>query len=437
MHQRRHRSSYRSATDNLSTAALVLALCASPGLMGCSDGGGGSGIAAPAASGSQTNGGDNGSGNQSTPATPTTVTPTYSYYVDGNFGDDANPGSEALPLKTISTALALAHSGSTIKVAEGTYDTALGEVFPLVIPAGVQLIGDVSTRGAATIIDGYGNVGQPVSGRNANAAVVGSDNALLTGFTVTTGQKTDYDYCIFANDVAFAVTSCAMIDTRRGMLWAGTANPTAIANTFATDMVGLYSMCEGTPTMEGNTFSGPRFGIETQVGNAVISDNHFLGEFYAAINITSGSPTIEGNTITCAAFRSLRAGIDCHNDSTPKLRANAIDVPSGACIRIGDTAKPDLGTGKLVRTSTTAIMTANGPMANPTAPRTPPRFDNGANAFTFATTSGAVAIEHNGSEVIEAVGNTWNGNDTVDCGTDITATSSGTVQTDRSGTVCP
>lgn len=66
---------------------------------------------------------------------PTTV------YVDPSTGIDIiGGGSSIRPLKTISYALSL-KSVRTVALLDGTYSTATGEVFPLVVPDGVQVAG--------------------------------------------------------------------------------------------------------------------------------------------------------------------------------------------------------------------------------------------------------------------------------------------------------
>src|SRR5438105_2908793 len=68
------------------------------------------------------------------------------YYVDDGSGNDARSSataqSPATPWKTITHALGAATSGDTIHVAGGTYNTTLGEDFPLSLKSGVQLIGN-------------------------------------------------------------------------------------------------------------------------------------------------------------------------------------------------------------------------------------------------------------------------------------------------------
>jgi hypothetical protein len=109
------------------------------------------------------------------------ATPVLAFdpYVDAVSGSDANNGAFSTPVKTIKKALTLVTANGTIRVRPGTYNSALGETFPITMPSGIKL---QSTGGAAvTIIDATG----------ANARVFlcsgNSNTTLIEGFTITGG----------------------------------------------------------------------------------------------------------------------------------------------------------------------------------------------------------------------------------------------------------
>lgn len=135
-------------------------------------------------------GGSNGNGenlevadsDESAPALP-----EHDYYVDQASGNDANPGTPEAPLKTITRALALAQTGDSVKVAPGTYSLSSGEVFPLVLPAGVELLGDEETKGSTTRLygggknaNGYGTVVDPGAGSTLAGFTITNTNTALT-----------------------------------------------------------------------------------------------------------------------------------------------------------------------------------------------------------------------------------------------------------------
>ncbi|HVE72727.1 MAG TPA: Ig-like domain-containing protein [Thermoanaerobaculia bacterium] len=107
------------------------------------------------------------------------VTVTEVTWVDVYRGNDANDGSFAAPLKTITAALAAVGPGATITVLPGIYTTATGETFPLPIPSGITLR---SADGATqTTID--------ASGSNQRAITCSGNNSstLIEGFFITGG----------------------------------------------------------------------------------------------------------------------------------------------------------------------------------------------------------------------------------------------------------
>lgn len=82
------------------------------------------------------------------PITPT-IAPLSTLYVDANTGSDTTGnGSMTKPFKTLTKAVdvlvaakVLSPSGATIYLANGDYDAANGEVFPIVIPKNVTITG--------------------------------------------------------------------------------------------------------------------------------------------------------------------------------------------------------------------------------------------------------------------------------------------------------
>src|SRR6266853_2522722 len=95
------------------------------------------------------------------------------YYVSALAGSDTNPGTQSSPFKTITHGMRVAtKNGTTVRVASGAYNVANGETFPIVVPAGVLLIGDETNKGGGstpTSIVGGGQV--PAFPAGTSAAV--------------------------------------------------------------------------------------------------------------------------------------------------------------------------------------------------------------------------------------------------------------------------
>lgn len=108
------------------------------------------------------------------------------FYVNVETGQDDNPGTELAPKKTITQALAAlpAGQGARIFVAPGLYSTGNGETFPLIVPANVDLARLPEAQGTVQI-SGGGAYTDTHSPESIIAAVVLTDNAVLSGITVT------------------------------------------------------------------------------------------------------------------------------------------------------------------------------------------------------------------------------------------------------------
>jgi hypothetical protein len=106
-------------------------------------------------------------------------------YVNAATGNNTTGnGSAASPFKTITKALSVSSAaGDSIKVAPGTYNTAIGEIFPIEMPTDRKLIG---TAGAnTTIIDASG------SKQRVFNCVGHSSATIIQGFTITGGFAMD------------------------------------------------------------------------------------------------------------------------------------------------------------------------------------------------------------------------------------------------------
>jgi len=130
-------------------------------------------------------------------------------YVAGIGSDLTGTGTEESPLRSIAKALALVPRAMEIRVGPGLYDTANGETFRTVVPAGVSIIG---TRGStndetdSAVIDA-GGAGQAISLQPTPAGTTG----LVSGLVITnfvgpaidlTGWRGTIDDCYITGSVA-------------------------------------------------------------------------------------------------------------------------------------------------------------------------------------------------------------------------------------------
>src|SRR5436309_15914258 len=106
------------------------------------------------------------------------------YWVSASDGSDTNPGTQNSKFKRLTHAMSVAtRSGTTVHVAPGTYSN--GEIFPIIVPAGVLLIGDEANKGGGstpTSIVGGGLAPGSAPG-DIGVAVLPGTGSTIAGFT--------------------------------------------------------------------------------------------------------------------------------------------------------------------------------------------------------------------------------------------------------------
>ncbi len=114
--------------------------------------------------------------------------PATDYFVSILKGSDTNPGTPAQPFKTIAKALSVARSGDRVFVMPGRYAISTGEVLPLTVPRGVQVLG---TERRACLLDGEGQRAVLITLQN---------NCVLRRFTLRSGRIGWWDRAILVQD---------------------------------------------------------------------------------------------------------------------------------------------------------------------------------------------------------------------------------------------
>ncbi len=248
------------------------------------------------------------------PATQTSNPPPCggsTLYVDVSTGSDANPGTQASPFKTITHAMTVATSGTTVQVAPGIYDTSslsTPEVFPITVPAGVLLIGNEANKGSGTSIVGGGQVSGFPAG--TGAAVHPGTGSTIAGFTITNDNPALAGrYGLFLSNSTVTLRNNTV--------------------TGATHVVGVYVSDDGrtpaTPStnhvITGNRIvdnarssgEGLAFvsgGAGSKVENNVITGNGFGIEYeIAGVDLGGGSVSAGGNVISCNTIVDLYVGV--------------------------------------------------------------------------------------------------------------------------------
>lgn len=237
-------------------------------------------------------------------------------YVNPATGKDSNTGSRLNPLKSITCALKQAKTSTIIQLANGTYGTANGEVFPLIIPPGVLVVGNEANKGQEMIISGSGEY-QSSSFGLQNITLLLRGDASLLGVTVIntiakgTGVWIESSVPTVANST---FKNCA----REGIFTTGNAKPGIMDNLFINNQFsGLVMARNSKGEVLRNVFQNNGLGI-------AISD-------FAAPLVANNQLSANGTAIALA------------RDARPVLRRNLIASNTQVGLLVNGNAVPDLG----------------------------------------------------------------------------------------------
>jgi len=255
-------------------------------------------------------------------------------YVDISAGLDTNNGTQNSPFKTITKAMTVATSGTTVQVAPGIYDTmalSTPEVFPITVPAGVLLIGDEANKGSGTSIVGGDQLPSPFP-TGASAAVHPGTGSTIAGFTITNDNPAlPGRYGLFLSNSAVTLRNNTVTGATHifGVHVAddGGTPPIPSKNHVIT---GNRIVDNGPMSGEGLAFiSG---GAGSKVENNVITGNGF-GIDYDVADVDLGSTlpggSAGGNVISCNAFYDLYVAVSGTISATIHAANNFWDHATG------------------------------------------------------------------------------------------------------------
>jgi hypothetical protein len=238
---------------------------------------------------------DGGDPNSSTP--PVMVdgavcSPTQ-YFV-GPAGDDGNVGTLTKPFKTITHALRIATCGNKVLVSPGRYDLTSGETFPLLVPVGVELIGDESNRGQGTPTHTTIQ-GAELSGiNNFEAAIEVKTGGTVAGFEVLSAPAVLHP----DKDILKVLVFDSQHVTVRNNTLMGNANNPAILIAFGSNSTITGNTITGATNGNGLEAGGGQTGI--RIERNVITRNHYGVTLDPGTDLGGGRTGSAGkNTLSC------------------------------------------------------------------------------------------------------------------------------------------
>ncbi|TAF12448.1 MAG: DUF1565 domain-containing protein, partial [Nostocales cyanobacterium] len=237
-------------------------------------------------------------------------------YVNSVTGKDTNTGSRLSPLKTITHALKITKSPGIIQLLPGTYSSATGEIFPLIIPGEILLVGNESNKGKEIIISGSGKYQSPSFGWQNITLLLLADASIL-GITITNPSHKGTGIWIESTAPTLANNTFSQC-SREGILTTGNAKPAILDNLFIENAAsGLMMARHSKGEVLRNVFENNPVGLA-------------LSDFAA--------PLIANNKLL-----KNRIGLAFARDASPVLRKNLICQNTQGGLLINGNATPDLG----------------------------------------------------------------------------------------------
>lgn len=239
-------------------------------------------------------------------------------YVDPQGGSDAYNGtSKQSALKTITKALEVAQSGTTIQLAWGDYSEETGETFPLILKHKVTIKGTPGGKGHNTIIRGNGYFISPTgAGQNVTIAAIKEAGGII-GLTVINPHNRGHG------------------------LWIESANPTVSHNTFTRNgNTGVSVNGQSSPLIEDNYFyNNAGNGLLIYgTSNPQVTNNIFEKTGFGVSLVQNATSTLKGNN-----FLDNRISIILEGNSQATLRDNRIVNSSESGLTAIANSRVDLG----------------------------------------------------------------------------------------------
>lgn len=243
-------------------------------------------------------------------------------YVDPAQGRDSDGGngfahSDRLhPLRTLTAALKRAQPQTIIQLLPGTYTSANGENFPLIVPPGVIIMGDERNHGQHIAIEGNG-LYYSHAFQQQNVTLILGDRAQLRGITLTNRAP-------------------------KGIgIWIETASPTVINTTISRcTLAGIAVIGNSKPQIQDNriTQNGSAGIFLRRNAKGEIIRNHCHATGYGITLSDDSAPLVTDNTCT-----GNQVGIYLSHRVQPVLRRNRLEENQTAGLVAKEAARPDLG----------------------------------------------------------------------------------------------
>ena len=247
-------------------------------------------------------------------------------YVHPTKGDDAASGDSLAPFKTLTRALRQSGPGVLIQLSRGTYSAENGERFPMLITAGVSVLGNLPGQGQGVILTGNGRYDSASFGSQSVTLVL-QGSVELRGVTVSNPEEKGTG--IWIESASPTVTGCTLSHCgREGILVTGKADPVIASCQFQENRAGLTLVRYARGDIRNNTARLNQFGLTISDQAAPVVSHNQLIENRCGIAISgAASPILRGNVIA----QNTEDGLAVFGKATPDL--GQFNDPAGNRLR--------------------------------------------------------------------------------------------------------
>ena len=272
-------------------------------------------------------------------------------YVNPLTGKDTGAGNSKSPFKTLTKALTAASSETTIQLSPGTYNTSGGEVFPLVVPAGVTVLGHEPSKGKGILIVGSGKYTSPTFNQQ-NITLRLESIAQLRGVTLT--NPVEKGTAVWVESTAPTIANNTFTGSgREGVFVTGTGKPLILDNIFMQNAAsGIFLVRNAKGEVRRNLCQKTGHGIAMSDSAApLVTDNNLVGNHSGIFLSRTAKPVLRRNLIE----KNTNGGLVITGDARPDLGSS--QDPAGNILR--DNGQADL------QNSTSFTLVSVGNQLNP------------------------------------------------------------------------
>lgn len=218
-----------------------------------------------------------GGGGAAAPTGP--AEPVGTIFVDSVNGNDLSGDSTILPFRTVSYAIDNIGGATQIKLAPGTYDSGSGEVFPILVPAGVTISSypiDLANNQYA-LVRGTGSYTSQTLSITKQATFVLSDNSTVRSIVIEGPSGVG----VWNEAGSAVVENCVIRNSDTGVLSGGSSALLIERSTIQNNVsIGLDTLNNASPVLTQTKIMGNGIGILVS-GSAMPSFNEQSNELSA------------------------------------------------------------------------------------------------------------------------------------------------------------